>query len=405
MQGATSRTMVAPGLLRLWQKRSVGRLRTDGAGDVVVRKAEGSQQIRDRPVSPGAATHAVTGCRVKFLTLICALGFGLSAITVAAESISAGSTPSNERPVADAGPNLSVHVFEAVTIDGSKSYALAPPDARAVGASDESLITFRWSILQAPIGSGAQIDETSPAPVFVPDVPGSYILLLVVMDEDGSASLPARVTLTAHAGNAAPVALIDGRRSVAPGTPVEVDGRPSHDPDADPLSFRWSFASLPAASKLTDGSLSSRDAAIARFTPDVEGRYVLGLQVGDGQFTDIAYTEVAAIEGNLPPVAGIESDAVVLNGADIHLDGAGSFDPDAAPSTLRYHWSLVARPAASVRTHRDIRGADAMRAEFTPDAEGVYVFRLDVSDGDKHDADNVLVQFRRATTAAELVYQ
>jgi hypothetical protein len=111
-------------------------------------------------------------------------------------------------PVAIAGPDLSTHVFEAVTIDGSHSHDAAPP----ASTTNERLITFHWTIVQAPSGSVAAIETAAPAPVFVPDVAGAYVLQLVVVAQDGARSVADAMTLTAFAGNAAPVALVETPR-------------------------------------------------------------------------------------------------------------------------------------------------------------------------------------------------
>ena len=71
----------------------------------------------------------------------------------------------------------------------------------------------------------ATLDAADPAPAFVPDVPGTYMLQLVVINEDGISSLPARIALLAVDGNAAPAphsaAVVE---TIAP----ELDGGDQH---------------------------------------------------------------------------------------------------------------------------------------------------------------------------------
>ena len=296
-------------------------------------------------------------------------------------------------PVADAGPDLSTRVFQAVTIDGSNSH---DPAADA-GLADQGLIGFHWTIARAPAGSRAQIDAASPAPLFVPDGAGEYVLQLTVAGADGTVSEPARMTVTAYAGNAAPVALVDGVRNVAVGAAASADARRSFDADGDPLAFAWSFASLPPGSRLGDRDLLGADGAVARFTPDVEGSYVLDLHVGDGTYVTQAQARISAWHGVLPPIADARADGV---GDDIVLDGTASRDANAVPLPLRHAWNLVARPAGSMSTREDIRGADAGYARFRPDADGSYVFRLQVWNARQYDARNVLVRFARGRAGA-----
>ena len=295
-------------------------------------------------------------------------------------------------PVADAGHGVSAHVGDAVTIDGSGSY---DPAADA-GDAHRGLIAFHWTIARAPAGSVARIDAASPVPVLVPDLPGAYVLQLAVVAADGSVSVPAQVGVDAYAGNAPPVAFIDAPDEARTGAPVDVDGDRSFDPDGGPLAFRWSFASVPRASRLRDADLSAADGALARFTPDVEGDYVVALQAGDGEFVTQAFTTVHASAGLLAPVC----DARAGVSDEILLDGSESRDPDANPAPLRHAWSLVARPGNSAATRNDIRDADSAQARFTPDTDGIYVFRLRVDNGSGSDACNVWVRAARDEESA-----
>jgi hypothetical protein len=297
-----------------------------------------------------------------------------------------------EPPVADAGgTTLSTHVHQPVTIDGSNSF----DGAADAGDPQRGLINFRWSIVRAPAGSSAWIDATSPAPVLVPDVAGNYVLQLRVIAADGRISAPAQATVTAYDGNAAPVALADAVRTVAVHAPVVLDAVGSFDPDGGALAFRWSFASVPAQSRQRDADLIDARTATARFTPDVAGDYVLLLQVADGQFVAEARTLVHARADVLPPDA---EPRAIVEGDGVELDATMSADTNAVPRPLHYAWSLVARPGASLATRESIRGPAGARARFTPDVDGIYVFRLRVGNGVQDDARNVLVHFVRVET-------
>ncbi len=75
-------------------------------------------------------------------------------------------------PVADAGLDRTVPVGELVTVDGS-------------GSSDPQgdPLSYAWTLEESPEGSGAQLDDGSLAtPSFTADLPGAYILSLVVSD-------------------------------------------------------------------------------------------------------------------------------------------------------------------------------------------------------------------------------
>jgi hypothetical protein len=92
----------------------------------------------------------------------------------------------NSAPVADAGPDQEVATGETVTLDGSAS-----------SDADGDPLSFEWSLLSTPPGSGALLsDPASPNPTFVADMAGSYVAQLVVNDGQVD-SLPDTVTILA----------------------------------------------------------------------------------------------------------------------------------------------------------------------------------------------------------------
>jgi hypothetical protein len=90
----------------------------------------------------------------------------------------------NTALVANAGSNQSVPTGTVVTLDGS--------------ASQGSNITYAWSFTARPAGSGAVLsDAAAIRPFFTADVPGTYVVQLIV--SDGSAvSTPAQVTISVN---------------------------------------------------------------------------------------------------------------------------------------------------------------------------------------------------------------
>jgi hypothetical protein len=121
---------------------------------------------------------------------------------------------SNRPPVADAGPDQSVHVGVAVTLDGSDS---SDPDMN-------TLLTPAWTLLWAPQGSNAElVGDDTMSPTFIPDVMGDYIVELVVTDDGGLASVPDEVIVSTE--NAPPIADPgDDQAIIELGTEVCLDG-------------------------------------------------------------------------------------------------------------------------------------------------------------------------------------
>ena len=291
-------------------------------------------------------------------------------------------------PVARSVAKLSTVVGVPVAIDGSASHD--PGGQR---------ISFRWQLVEAPSASVATLLAHDPAPVFVADVPGIYVLQLVVATEDGIESRPARTTLGAFESLAPPNARSGSDRDVAVGTVARLDAGASFDPLNSPLTFLWSLISAPLASTITDNDILRRNSAQASFVPDVPGPFVLGLEASNGALMAEDRVTITGTHGNLPPVADA-GDHQLLPGIEaIRLHGEASFDPDARPMPLAFRWTLVARPPGSTLTSTDIAGANGASATVIPDIAGAYVFRVTVTDGERSSGDNVLVRVASDTGA------
>jgi len=172
----------------------------------------------------------------------------------------------NSTPVADAGHDQSLTVLGAPAyLDGSQSYDY-----------DGDAISFSW-MLSVPAGSLAVLDDpASPTPSFVPDVQGDYSAMLTVTDAWGATDSD-EVLLSFS--NVVPLADAGTSQSVLVGDQVVVDGSGSSDANNDPLTYHWSFVSLPPNSA-TD--LADPETVTTSFIADVAGSYVLSLVVNDG---------------------------------------------------------------------------------------------------------------------------
>jgi len=307
------------------------------------------------------------------------------------EEVNAGTDPTdpdsipNQPPIANAGPNQNVITGELVTLDGTNSY---DPE----GAT----ITFLWSFIEVPEGSyiidNSLSDVTSAKPTFTPDVDGIYRLRLIVNDGVFD-SAPDEVEITATTPNVPPNADAGPDQNVFTGETICLDGSGSNDPDngPEPLSYLWSFDSVPEESSLTDDDITNRDQANACFIPDVDGTYVLRLSVSDGELTSEDTVEITATTPNVPPNANAGTDITISLGRIVTLDGSASNDPDDGPEPLSYSWSFVSVPTSSGLTNDDILNADTFSPSFTPDVAGTYVLQLMVTDGQDSAYDNVAV--------------
>lgn len=195
----------------------------------------------------------------------------------------------NSPPVAEAGPDQSAFVGDNVMLDGSASF-----DA------DGDALFFTWSLVGKPAGSAAALSDPSRIdPGFTIDLPGDYVVQLVV--NDGTAdSTPDSVTISTL--NSRPVADAGPDQEGGVGEAMALDGTGSFDADGDLLDFAWSLLSRP----VTSGALiENADLAVASLTPDVDGDYVVQLIVHDGELEstpDTAMLSISPVVVNDPPV-------------------------------------------------------------------------------------------------------
>jgi RHS repeat-associated protein len=284
--------------------------------------------------------------------------------TVDSEPATVAVSTENSRPTANAGQDRTVPLGTLVTLDGRQS---SDPDGDALG--------YRWQLLAEPDGSTAMlVDATTATPRFLVDVPGSYLVQLIVND-GGLDSPPDTVVITTE--NSRPVASAGPDQTVILGQTVELDGRGSSDADHDPLSYRWSFTSVPEHSTV---SLAAPTATQPTFVPDVAGLYVVQLIVNDGHEDSapsiVRITVTTPPPANHPPVADAGPAQTVDVGATVQLDGRQSSDPDG--DALTFTWDLNVKPAGSTAT---LSGADTAQASFVADLAGTYLARLTVDDG------------------------
>jgi hypothetical protein len=171
-------------------------------------------------------------------------------------------------PVAVAGDNVSARPGDVVMLDGSQS---------SDNQTQTSDLVPAWTIVGQPVGSTAMlVGADTLTPSLALDLPGEYVVQLVVTDLAGLSSAPDTVTIAST--NQAPVANAGSDDVVAVGTSLDLDGLGSFDPDGDDIDFDWDLVSAPAGSMAT---LVGADTATPSLTPDVAGDYVVSLVVRD----------------------------------------------------------------------------------------------------------------------------
>jgi hypothetical protein len=193
------------------------------------------------------------------------VGFMYEGVGIDAVAVNAVGT-ANEPPTASAGPSQTVRPGSTVHLDGSGSFDDNTPS---------SLLQYAWSFSLVPAGSqAALVGANTISPSFVPDVPGTYAIQLVVTDQEGLSSTPSIVTV---GENVAPSADAGLDQLVIVGAVVDLNGSGS-DPDGDTLSYAWALTGMPAGSTAQPHNPTS---AQTTFIPDLPGVYTASLTVSD----------------------------------------------------------------------------------------------------------------------------
>ncbi|MEW6039323.1 MAG: PKD domain-containing protein [Pseudomonadota bacterium] len=280
-------------------------------------------------------------------------------------------TTANSAPVAQAGPDRTALVGEAVDLDGGASSDV-----------DGDPLSYRWALVTRPADSNTVLSAvTGMKSGFIVDRPGTYAAQLIVNDGQAD-SEPDTVAVTTR--NSLALARAGEDQSAAVGSRVSLDGSASSDADGDALSYRWSLISRPSGSGAV---LDPVDAALSGFGIDLPGTYVAQLIVNDGQ-SDSPPDTVSISTVNSRPVAAAGPDQSVVTGSAVSLDGSDSHDPDL--DVLNYRWSLLSVPDGSRAVLDD---PAAPLCHFRADVPGDYLAQLIVGDGSLDSVpDTVLIQ-------------
>ncbi len=277
-------------------------------------------------------------------------------------------TTTNSAPTADAGEDKTWFLDQEIMLDGSGSN---DPDGDA--------LAYEWSILQSPPNSSVTIsDETAQSPLLLADLPGLYEVQLIVKDE-ALESEPDTVLFNVRSTtpvNSPPVVVFNPPSTGVTGEELTFDASGSSDPDGDPISFAWTLLSAPQSST---AMISGPTAAMANFTPDVEGTYQFELVVTDSEgegANPVTFDVVVTSVPNALPVAVISAPTFAYPDQIISLDGTQSFDDDG--QSLSYQWRLLGKPAGSLVL---LEQATSAIATLTPDQDGDYEVELVVNDG------------------------
>ena len=265
----------------------------------------------------------------------------------------------NTAPVANAGVDQTPLVGDVVTLDGSNSTD-----------QDMDALSYSWSVITKPSGSGAVLsDSTAVRPVFTVDLPGAYVVELIVNDGHVDS---APDTVIVDTLNSPPVAHAGSDQTVFVTDLVQLDGSASQDVDHNPLTYYWTLPTVPSGSI---AQLDNPNIMAPSFVADLPGTYIGQLIVNDGWVDSVSDSVVISTE-NSRPVADPGSPQTVYVGDYVQLNGANSSDVDG--DALNYRWAIVSSPAGS---NAILNGINTSTPSFIPDMPGLYIVQLIVNDG------------------------
>ncbi len=285
----------------------------------------------------------------------------------------------NAQPVANAGLDQSAGIDQNVTVNGSESYDI-----------DGDAITFSW-FLTTPDGSAASLsDSSSVTPSFTPDIFGEYTAHLTVSDGN-LVSEPETVTIAVDNSHA-PVADAGRDQNVKTGSRVSLSGANSIDVDSEIESYTWYIQSKPVDSTAI---LDATNSISTSFTPDVDGAYVIALEVNDESLSsEPSFVTIVASTDNSAPIANAGADVMIVQGmgTTVRLNGGISTDADA--DELSYYWSLIRQPTLSETTLSNRTNQETL---LSLDRYGEYLVQLTVFDGTVSSVpDTKLIQYVRS---------
>ncbi len=243
-------------------------------------------------------------------------------------------------PVADIAAPVTATTGEAITLDGTGS---TDPDG--------TISSWAWE-------SGDGRDRAGSSASISYPTAGSYVVRLVVTDEDGLTDEATHTITVSDATNLPPTSRPSADTVFTQtGTVIRFDSTASSDPDGVIVAWLWDFG---------DGTSSPAPNPTHIFADD--GIYLVQLTVFDDR--GASHTSAVQIEiENRPPVAVIAEVTPGGVGNVTAFDGTGSSDPDG--SVVSWNWDFG---DGSTSFGDEIGHVYA--------SEGVYTVTLTVTDDD-----------------------
>jgi hypothetical protein len=283
--------------------------------------------------------------------------------------------PSNQAPLANAGPDSTVALSTAANLSGTTSDDGIPI----------RLLTSLWSQVGGPgtvtFGNASLASTTATF-----SLAGTYTLRLTANDSAISASDD--VVITVNGGvpvNTAPVVNAGPDQTLTLPVSATLAGSATDDglPTGSTLSKSWSKVSGPGTITFGNASLASTTAAFS-----VAGTYTLRLTATDGALStsdDIVVTVNPIVSVNTAPVVNAGIDQTITLPASGTLAGSATDDGLPTGSTLSRSWSKVSGPGTVT-----FANISSLTSTVTFSLAGTYTLKLTANDSLLSTSDNVV---------------
>ena len=245
-----------------------------------------------------------------------------------------------------------------------------------------------WT-LTSGTGTATFSDETSPTSFVTFSEAGTYVLRLTA--NDGALEAFDEVTINAYNSgeepeNQAPTVNAGQDQTVTYPNSVNLFGFVTDDglPTGNSLNVSWSKVSGSGNVSFTSPNSASTGASFSQ-----PGTYVLRLTATDSDkttFDEISVTVLDSSATNQPPVVNAGSDASINLNQPLTLSGTASDDGLPTGSTLSINWSKVSGAGTVIFSN-----SSALQTAATLSAEGTYLLRLTVTDGQLTSSDDLIV--------------
>jgi RHS repeat-associated protein len=269
--------------------------------------------------------------------------------------------------------------FDAVSLRAVDTGVAASLGTASDDREPANILRTTWTQISGPAPSSI-FNGLRPDAFFAVNTAGVYTYRMTVDDSAKTAS--DELTVTAIAGNAAPVVNAGADATVA--LPANGTLSATAIDESTSIAWTWFFLSGPTGVVIADPH-----AATTEVTFPVAGAYVFRVVGDDGDriSSDDVTITVTPPAGNQAPVVNAGPDAIVTDPPRTGtLHGSATDDGLPEGATLTYAWSLVSGPG---QPQFETPSQPITNVSFP--AIGTYVLRLSSSDTNKIGTDDVIV--------------